>query len=288
MVHAGVHVLQAKPDRRNPPEPRLGVWPRPRGGQRRSPASRSAVSRDASPSSVDNALRVLLLFRSRQLLRVSDVAEDLQVARSTAHRLLVALVNRGFASQDPVTRAYTLGPVLTEIGMSAVAMMDVRAAAKRPMAALADRFHETISLVTLEGGDARFLDSIESPYAVRVGSRNGQLLPAHCVSGGKALLSRLPRTKIDELYPEEQLVTITPSSISKKSDLLVELDRIRRKGYATNASESERGLSAVAVVIDGPGTTAALAIAAPSSRVPTRDLDKLGRSIIDLLQKLDQ
>jgi len=246
------------------------------------------MTRGAPPSSVDNALRVLLLFRTRQFVRVADVAQDLDVARSTAHRLLVALVNRGFASQDPTTRAYMLGPVLTEIGMSAVAMLDVRAAAQRPMAALADAFHETISLVTLEGANARFLDSIESTHAVRVGSRNGQLLPAHCVSGGKALLSRLSRVHLDALYPDEDLVTVTPSSISTKTALLIELEKIRRRGYATNAAESERGLSAAAVVIEGAGSRASLTVAAPSSRVPARDVDKLGKSIIRVLENIDQ
>jgi len=234
-------------------------------------------------------LRVLLLFRTRQQLRVADIAQDLDVARSTAHRLLVALVKRGFASQDPTTRAYTLGPVLTEIGVSAAAMLDVRIAAKRPMTALAEALHETVSLVVLEGANVRFLDSIESTYMVRVGSRNGQILPAHCVSGGKALLSRLPPAQIDELYPKEDLVTMTPSSITTRTELLIELNRIRGRGYATNSAESERGLSAAAVVINGGGfNAAAITVAAPSSRVPNRDLDKLGRTIVEIVTKAQQ
>jgi DNA-binding IclR family transcriptional regulator len=54
--------------------------------------------------SVDHALQLLLLFRSKQSLRVSEVADHLGVARSTAHRLLGMLVHRQFAEQDAVTR----------------------------------------------------------------------------------------------------------------------------------------------------------------------------------------
>src|SRR6266403_928308 len=71
-------------------------------------------------SSVDNALHVLQLFKSRRVLRVADVADDLGVARSTAHRLLVALVQRGFAAQERVTRAYIPGPELMEIVLAVV------------------------------------------------------------------------------------------------------------------------------------------------------------------------
>ncbi|GAA2585738.1 IclR family transcriptional regulator [Dactylosporangium fulvum] len=233
---------------------------------------------------MDNALRVLLLFQTRQLLRVADVADDLSVARSTAHRLLVALVNRGFATQDPTTRAYTLGPVLMDIGISAVATLDIRAVAKEPMTSLAEALNETVSLVVLEGANARFLDSIESTHALRVGSRNGQLLPAHCVSGGKALLSRLSPSQLDTLYPAEDLATVTPNSIKTKSNLLAELDQIRRVGYAVNAAESEQGVSAVAVLFEAGGSRAAISVAAPTSRVSARDLDKVGRTMVKVLQ----
>jgi IclR family acetate operon transcriptional repressor len=242
---------------------------------------------DSSPTSVDNALRVLLLFRSRQILRVADVAEDLGVARSTAHRLLVALVKRGFAGQDPVTRAYTPGSVLTDIGVSVLGMLGVRNAAQRPMRALADALHETVSLVVLEGANARLLDAIESTHAVRVGARNGQLHPAHCVSGGKVLLSRLPREQIDDLYPDEELVTMTPASIKTKSDLLVELERIRRNGYSTNTSESEQDVSAVAVIIESGGSRAAISVAAPTTRVPARSVDRLARATLKVMGQLD-
>src|SRR5258708_29133703 len=72
-------------------------------------------------NSVDHALRLLLLFRSKPSVRVSEVADYLNVARSTAHRLLGMLVHRQFAVQDPATRAYRPGPRLGEVGLAALA-----------------------------------------------------------------------------------------------------------------------------------------------------------------------
>ncbi|MER7002774.1 IclR family transcriptional regulator [Dactylosporangium sp. NPDC000555] len=236
-------------------------------------------------SSVDNALHVLLLFKTRRLLRVADVADELGVARSTAHRLLVAMVQRGFAVQDSITRAYLPGPELTEIGLSVVAMLDIREQARPIMNALSEALHETVSLVVLEGPNARFLDSVEGDFVVRVGSRTGQVLPAHCVSGGKALLSGLDRAQIDAMYTTEELPTLTPKSISTKTALLAELERIRTAGYSTNAAESEPDVSAVAVTLVMGGSRAAITVAAPTSRVRARDTDRLGREVLRIVRE---
>jgi len=228
-------------------------------------------------SSVDNALAVLLLFKSRKVLRVADVAGHLGVARSTAHRLLVSLTQRGFAAQEPITRAYVPGPELMEIGLAVVDMLDIRGRARPYMTALAQELQETVSLVVLEGANIRFLDSIESPHILRVGSRTGQILPAHCVSGGKALLSTLPRDAINALFPDEELPTLTPRSISTRTDLFRALDEAREYGYATNQEESELDVTAVAVALRTADSPSAVTVAAPTSRVGS--VDDLGATI---------
>ena len=67
-------------------------------------------------SSVDSALRLLLLVGEQGMLRVADASRALGVGRSTAHRLLSMLQYHGFVQQDPVSRAYLAGPSLFGIG----------------------------------------------------------------------------------------------------------------------------------------------------------------------------
>ncbi len=255
---------------RSRPEPRTAAPGATSGSD--SPATDSKLV-----SSVDNALTVLLLFKSRKVLRVADVAGHLGVARSTAHRLLTSLTQRGFAAQDPITRAYIPGPELTEIGLAVVDMLDIRGRARPYMTALAQELQETVSLVVLEGANLRFLDSIESPHILRVSSRTGQILPAHCVSGGKALLSTLSRDAINDLYPVEELPTLTSRSISTKTALFQALDVIREHGYATNQEESEPDVTAVAVTLQTADSPSAITVAAPTSRVDS--VDALGATV---------
>jgi DNA-binding IclR family transcriptional regulator len=238
---------------------------------------------DKQFSSVNNALHVLLLFRTRRLLRVTDVADELGVARSTAHRLLNALVQQGFAAQDTVTRAYAPGSVLTEIGMAVVSMLDIRGYARPIMKQLSEMFDETVSLVMLKGDMANFLDSIESSRTVRVGSRTGQMLPANCVSGGKALLSTLSARQLDAIYPGDNLPTMTASSFNTKKALVRELEQIRKQGYSTNKAESEPDVTAAAALVRLAGSLAAVTVAAPTSRLPHSKADDLGRSIVEVV-----
>ncbi len=78
-------------------------------------------------NSVDNALKLLLMFREQQVIRVSEASATLGVGRSTAHRLLAMLEFHGFIEQDADTKAYRSGPALAEIGLAIVQSMDFRA-----------------------------------------------------------------------------------------------------------------------------------------------------------------
>ncbi|MDF1602122.1 IclR family transcriptional regulator C-terminal domain-containing protein [Nocardioides sp. YIM 152315] len=79
---------------------------------------------------------------------------------------------------------------------------------------------ETVHLGRLDGDTVSFVDAVESPRAVRVGSRLGKTMPAHCTSSGKALLTMLDEPAIRTLYPDEKLPRLTPQSVTKHSVLL--------------------------------------------------------------------
>src|SRR5215218_8429335 len=81
-------------------------------------------------ASVDNALRLVLLFGESSAVRVADAAAHLGVARSTAHRLIRMLAFHGFVRQDPSSRAYVAGRALIDVGLSVVSRMDLRAVAR--------------------------------------------------------------------------------------------------------------------------------------------------------------
>jgi len=221
-------------------------------------------------ASVDNALRLLMLFRGQPRVRLSDASAHLGVAHSTAHRLMAMLAYHGFVRQEPESRAYVAGPALVEIGLAAVRQIDIRGHARPVLEDLARSLGETAHLAVLEGANVRYLDAVESARALRVASRTGSALAAHCTASGKALLAELPDAEISALFAGQKALTaLTERSISTRSGLLAELREVRRRGYAVNREESEEGVASVAVAVRGPQQVpvAALVVSAPVSRM---------------------
>lgn len=237
-------------------------------------------------SSVGNALRLLLLFREQQTVRLTEACAFLGVAHSTAHRLLAMLIQYGFVQQE-ASRAYRPGPMLVEIGLAVVQKMDIRTQARPFLETLSKEFVETVHLTVLEGNMVRFVDAIESDRALRVAARTGQLLPASCTSAGKVLLAGLSRENVRALYPKGELPVQTPRSISSMQSLEMVLDDVREKGYATNHEESEDGVGSVAIALvngaDRP--VAAIAVAVPVNRFKPKLQANIVRALRDIRKK---
>lgn len=238
---------------------------------------------------VDKAFRMLKLFRDQQQLRLADVRDELGLTQSRAHRLMAMLVYHGFAAQDRLTRTYQAGPALVDMALSVVRGMDLlsvgrsvlREVAHPVLEDLATELGETVGLGVLVGSEVRFIDGIESERVLRVANRVGKLLPAHATSIGKALLAELPAEKLRALYPSRRLSPVTADTIVRRSELEEELGVVRSRGYAVNASESEEGVSSVAMAIRDParGVIAAISVAAPVSRMPPAEAEAISKRL---------
>ncbi|MBE1484476.1 IclR family transcriptional regulator [Plantactinospora solaniradicis] len=241
-------------------------------------------------ASVDHALRLLLLLKTKPSIRVAEAADELNVARSTAHRLLAMLVYRGFAAQNATTRAYHPGPVLIEVGMGALSKLDVRRKARPYLERLVATTGETASLQILEGNHVRFVDSVESTNAVRVASRAGVSLPAHASSGGKVLLAGMSLEAVQRLYPTERLEQVTDATNTDRATLFEELAEARAQGYSVNHGESEPGLVAVGVPLpDRTGTpVASLTIAGPTARMGPEGVNRAVEALREAARELGE
>lgn len=230
--------------------------------------------------SVDNALRVLLLFNDTAALRQADVSRYLGVASSTAHRLLAMLQYRGFVRQDTATRSYVPGPSLDALAFGVLRRLDLRTIARPVLERLNAQLQETVHLGRLEDSDVHFIESIESSRALRVGGRAGRSMPAHCTSTGKALLAQLPEEELFRLYPCDQLAQLTPNSIGTRTELLTKLAEIRDRGYAASCEESEEGVGSLAVALHSlRWPKLAINVSTPISRMN----DQTRRTILHVL-----
>ncbi len=221
-----------------------------------------------SIEAVDNALHLLQLLRDGGSLRLKDAAAELGVAPSTAHRLLAMLVYRGFAVQDE-TRRYVPGPAMG-VGPAGLSWSRLlRTVAQPHMELLSGRINETVNLMVRVGTKVRFLATVEGTNALRVGDRQGTVLPANKASGGKALLAELEPAMIEQLFRSHN-AEIGGDNIpdAEYPAFLRELGTIRSNGFAANFEGTEEGISALGVALHNKGGVAvgALSVATPVAR----------------------
>lgn len=229
-------------------------------------------------ASVDNALRLILLLGEHSEIRLTEASAYLGVASSTAHRLLAMLQYRGFVRQDPRSKVYQSGAALTNVAFSVLSRLDVRTQARPILERLNLELEETVHLGMLEGSMVRFVDAIESPRAVRVASRMGKSMLAHCTSTGRAIMAELSDSEVFKLYPSETLLQMTSNSVASRDELIEELKKVRQHGYATNKEESEEGVSSVSVAVKSHSIASRFAVnvAAPAGRMTAARVKEIG------------
>ena len=222
--------------------------------------------------SVDRALLLLMQMRDHGSLSVKAAAEQLDVAPSTAHRLLSALAFRGFAAQDH-DRQYRLGPALSERRAEAFSTQLIRKHAHEALVEMQQTVGETVQLMVLRGGNIQFIDGIESNRTLRVVRRVGDKMPAFVSAGGKAMLARLTNTELEDLY-RTGLAKWPTARITSMATLKRSMTKIRREGFGTSFEETEQGVVGMGVSInDADGRpVAAITTATPSIRFERADM----------------
>ena len=212
---------------------------------------------------------------------VTEIADELGLAKSQVHRLLQTLIERGYVRQDAETGRYACTLKMWEYGALIADRVDVRSVATVHLKALADRTSETVHMSVLDGADALYIDKIDSPKPVRAYSRVGGRAPAYCVATGKALLAYAPRSVVEAF--NGKLERHTPRTIGTFEDLERELARVREQGYALNRGEWRESVCGVGVPIFGSDrkVVAAVGISGPLERLTPGVLRDFAPLVID-------
>jgi DNA-binding IclR family transcriptional regulator len=219
-------------------------------------------------ASVGRALTLLAAFTERPQLTVSEAAELLDVAPSTAHRLLQMLLFHGYVEQGD-RRVYVRGPRLDSLAPPTARPRDVESVVLPHLRRLRDELRGTAHLLTLEGNGARFLTGVEWRDETRIAStRVGWLLPAHTLAGGKAMLARLGSAELTALFPDGLPVT-RYGRINTLAQLQADLRAIRARGYA-RSREAHENIHAIGVALQAPASmNAAISVAWSDRRFPS-------------------
>jgi IclR family pca regulon transcriptional regulator len=246
-------------------------------------------ARTDGSQSVERGLAILSSFSAdRRLIGVSEVAHELGLTRSTAHRYIATLARLGYLYQDPTTRKYSLGPRVLELGFTAINSMELRDVAAPHLRRLCDETGHTVNMAILDDVDIVYVERVRASRrnqdAIDLDLHVGSRLPAYCTSMGKVLLAFLPAVERDEVLKRVTFSRRGPNTLTSRSALLAELERVHAAGIAVNNEELAYGLRSVAVPVIGADGTAAAAVNLAAHRTMA-SLDDLVARLGPLMQR---
>ncbi len=209
------------------------------------------------------------LSKEKTYFKISELARELNLDRSTTYRILLSLEKCGFVEKDKKTGEYGLGMAVFEIGNAFLNQRDFVKLSKPIMLDLASRVQETVHLAVLSGTEIVYIDKADSPRTLGVISKIGQRAPLYCTALGKVLLANQPKESQLRILRELKLKAFTSNTITSKKRLLEELDEIRKCGYSLDRREYEEGVECIAAPIrDHLGNViAALSISGPQKKI---------------------
>lgn len=234
-----------------------------------------------STRTVERALDILLCFsREKPVLTLTQIAEQVDLHKSTVYRLLATLERKRFVQRDPVNGAYRLGTQLVELGFSVCRNANITDLATPHMQRLSLEHRETVDLAIFEDTAVVYLQVIESSQRIKIAAAPGERLPAFCTATGKAFLAYMPEDQVQKTF-KKSLRKYTEHTRLSYAELSKSLQATRERGYAISEEEYEDGINAVAApILDvNQHPIAAIAVVGPAFRLPSERMKRIGKSV---------
>ncbi len=240
--------------------------------------------------SINKALDLLeFLSAYEQEIGIAEIGKKLNMGLSTVHRILATLKSRGYIIQNPTTAKYRLGIKLFELGCEVQSTRNLINNIRPYLRKLSKITNETANLAILEDKEVIYLDTIESSETLRTGIIRGTRSIAHCTALGKVLLSFISDRDFKRLYKsDDDLIILTPQSISSLDELEKELKKVKKQGFATDKEESMIGINCVGIpILNQKGEPlAAISITGPASRFTVKKIEEAKKILLGVSKEM--
>jgi IclR family KDG regulon transcriptional repressor len=210
------------------------------------------MAKGYSAPSVIKAFEVLKLIASaKEGMGISEIARELDMAKSTVHGMACALEELGVVRRDPATKRYTLGFTLFELGKTAYSQIELKDLARPVMEELMEKTNASVFLGVLNWDHVTVLDIVEPRTDLKITSPIGTTIPLLAGAAGKVFLAMMDEGQAFKSVLSKGLTKFTENSITNPDQYMKEIKAVRAQGFATDDEEYIMGVRAVAAPITG-------------------------------------
>lgn len=168
-------------------------------------------------------------------MMLRDLAAAAGMSAAKAHRYLVSFQRLQLVAQDASSTRYDLGPAALKLGLASLSRLDAVRLARERVGELMGRIGHTLALAVWGNHGPTIVHWEESPHAVTVNLRLGDVMPLLSSATGRCFAAYAPREAIAPMLREElsraqkQGRRDVPGSMA---DVRALLDDVRKRGGA--------------------------------------------------------
>ncbi|NUC70951.1 IclR family transcriptional regulator [Haloterrigena sp. SYSU A558-1] len=216
---------------------------------------------------VETAFDIVDVLKRDDGAGITDIADELGLAKSTVHRHVKTLESRGLLVREG--DVYRISTWFLDYGIHVRNRHRLYDVARPKVDELAAETNEKVWCVIEEHGMGVHIYGAEGRHSVKTHARIGQRTYLHQFAAGKAILAHLPDDRIESILEDYGLAAQTDQTITERDTLYDQLATIRDRGYAFNREESVIGVHAVGAPIRNESGTAigAISVAGPANRL---------------------
>jgi DNA-binding IclR family transcriptional regulator len=225
------------------------------------------------------------LARSSGTMRLTDLASQLGLQKSTVHRILSTLIELGFVDQMQETGQYYATLKTWELGAGILANHPVKRVAAGFLHELHRLTGETVSLTIPSGDDVLYLDKIISPRPIRFTTRVGSRVAAPLTASGKAMLAQMPTARE---IAERVLPNVEPDRVYDVNRLMKELEQTAIRGYSISSARPGVMSFASVVMARDRQPVAAMSVSAPVQRLNEKKKQDIVEALLSTCSRLSE
>lgn len=241
------------------------------------------IREEASAKGTDRTLAIIeLLGKFRKGKSASEIARALSLPVNTVGRITETMHKRGWLYRKEDDRRYVLTNRVADLTRPQINDKSLVVSSWDSLKKLRDDTGETSQLLVMSDGKTLILEQCISNQPIKVSGQIGLRVPCYSCAPGKSILAELPKSELEKYLSQITFKNFTKNTLSSRSLLVEDLERIRIRGYALDLAEGLEGIHCVSAVIldDYNYPVAAITVIAPSFRLENDRFKEIGNACL--------
>ena len=239
--------------------------------------------------SAERIFKVMELLAEKGEMGLLELSQELNLNKSTIHRMLSSLIYMGYARQNEATQKYKLTFKLVTMAGKLLEHTDILPIARPYLENLSKFSGETVHLVQREGSHILYIDKVEANVgSIRMVSHVGMAFPMYCSGVGKAIMATMGEEELVNVWNESHIEKKTEHTITDFHQLKQVLEQVKEQGYALDNEENELGVRCIAACIYDyhKRVKYAFSISGPVSRMSDERIRELSYEVLRVKREL--